>query len=242
MTTIELNLDSVDASGEQQLNIMHSIHKVPVDGFGNLVGIRHKHSLEIHANQEYSPLNDPRSPFYCGSCYDAPVREGECCNRCEDVIRKYKQANLPLPRLEEIDQCIDEVSRANPGCNIHGSILVQKVAGNFHFAPGRSFSQEHETHVHHIHEFNPMLVSRFNTSHIIHSLSFGERIPFVEYPLDSHAQYTNGMAIHKYFIKVVPTTYIPGGLLGREVETYQFSVTKFIQQVDTLKRIFLPGL
>jgi hypothetical protein len=49
------------------------------------------------------------------------------------------------------------------------------------------------------------------------------------------------MAIHKYFIKVVPTTYIPGGLLSKDVETYQFSVTKFIQEVDTLKRIFLPG-
>lgn len=27
------------------------------------------------------------------------------------------------------------------GCNIHGSLEVNKVAGNFHFAPGKSFHQ-----------------------------------------------------------------------------------------------------
>lgn len=27
------------------------------------------------------------------------------------------------------------------GCNIHGSVEVNKVAGNFHFAPGKSFQQ-----------------------------------------------------------------------------------------------------
>lgn len=29
------------------------------------------------------------------------------------------------------------------GCNIHGSLEVNKVAGNFHFAPGKSFHQPH---------------------------------------------------------------------------------------------------
>src|SRR5690606_28178627 len=114
--------------------------------------------------------------------------EGTCCNTCEEVKRAYASSGLPPPKLSEIEQCIDEVSNQNPGCNMYGILQVNKVAGNFHFAPGRSFSQEHETHVHHIHEFNPMLVSRFNSSHIIHELSFGERIPYVKYVLDNTQQ------------------------------------------------------
>lgn len=33
------------------------------------------------------------------------------------------------------------------GCNIHGFLDVNKVAGNFHFAPGKSFQQSN-VHVH----------------------------------------------------------------------------------------------
>lgn len=33
------------------------------------------------------------------------------------------------------------------GCNIHGFLEVNKVAGNFHFAPGKSFYQAN-IHVH----------------------------------------------------------------------------------------------
>jgi hypothetical protein len=31
----------------------------------------------------------------------------------------------------------------NEGCDVYGYLEVNKVAGNFHFAPGKSFQQQH---------------------------------------------------------------------------------------------------
>jgi hypothetical protein len=151
---------------------------------------------------------------------------------------------LPLPKKEEIEQCIIEVSLENPGCQIYGVLDVNKVAGNFHFAPGRSFSQEQETRVHHIHEFNPYLISRFNASHTIHELSFGLRLPDIIYPLDGHVEVVpEGSALYKYFIKVVPTTVERGSsLFGSTVNTYQFSFTRHEQTFDPRVAIMLPGI
>ena len=48
----------------------------------------------------------------------------------------------------------------------HGFLLVNKVAGNFHFAPGKSF-QQHNVH---IHDLQPFGRSVFNMSHEIRHL------------------------------------------------------------------------
>ena len=80
----------------------------------------------------------------------------------------HQSQGLPLPPSNTVEQCIVELMNANPGCNMNGQLTVQKVTGNIHFAPGRSFMQSHESHVHHVHEFNPRTVYKFNSSHIIH--------------------------------------------------------------------------
>jgi hypothetical protein len=56
-------------------------------------------------------------------------------------------------------QCVREAAlaarinnAAKEGCRVKGFIEVNKVAGNFHFAPGRTFVSSHG---HHIHEFQP---------------------------------------------------------------------------------------
>lgn len=128
-------------------------------------------------HQPYDATNDPRSPRYCGSCYNARTISVRCCNTCAIVLSQYKKLGLTPPPLEDIEQCVNENAANHPGCNIDGMLTVNKVAGNFHFAPGRSFAQAQELHVHHVHEFNPTLVARFNTSHIVNSLSFGVPIP-----------------------------------------------------------------
>jgi hypothetical protein len=51
---------------------------------------------------------------------------------------------------------------------------VNKVAGNFHVAPGRAFSSPQG---HLVHEFKPFQMSTYNTSHEIHALSFGPHYP-----------------------------------------------------------------
>ena len=80
-----------------------------------------------------------------------------------------------------------------------------QVAGNFHFAPGRSFQQASM----HLHDLMPFGNAKFNVSHTIHKLAFGKDFPGAVHPLDgtirTHTQEGNG--IYQYFLKVVPTLY-----------------------------------
>lgn len=56
------------------------------------------------------------------------------------------------------------------------------MGGNFHVAPGKSFSLNHV----HIHDVHPFSSSTFNMSHTINHLSFGQRIDFANtHPMDN---------------------------------------------------------
>ena len=55
-----------------------------------------------------------------------------------------------------------------------------QVAGNFHFAPGKSFQQGSM----HVHDLVPFRGLEFDTSHIIDKLSFGMEYPGMTNPLD----------------------------------------------------------
>lgn len=59
------------------------------------------------------------------------------------------------------------------GCNIEGSLEVNKVAGSFHFAPGKSFHQAN------IHMFNLLDFDRdyYNVRHISFFLEFVNILP-----------------------------------------------------------------
>jgi hypothetical protein len=234
-----LHVDVIDASGEQQIDIFHRVHKTAVNDAGNLIGDGRQAGIQA---TPYSPFSDPRSPFYCGSCYRAHQRDGQCCNTCGEVLRQYDVLGLPKPNMNEITQCQEEISHMHPGCNMYAALRVQKVSGNFHFAPGRSYSHEHDVNVHHIHEFNPFLIRSYNTSHIIHQMSFGPRAPDLMYPLDNTVEYVNGIAIHKYFIKVVPTFLRGTFSWFGDFETYQYSYTTFVQEIDLRRQMALPGV
>ena len=47
------------------------------------------------------------------------------------------------------------------GCNIYGFVEVNKVAGNFHFAPGKSFQQSNV----HVHDLLAFQKDSFNVRH-----------------------------------------------------------------------------
>ena len=78
--------------------------------------------------------------------------------------------------------------QSKEGCNFHGHIEVNKVAGNFHFAPGKSFQQSH-MHVHDIHEF--VAGQNFDFSHTIHYLAFGDHGVGIINPLDETTKTTS---------------------------------------------------
>ena len=88
---------------------------------------------------------------------------------------------------EGIEQCEREGFTENlknqegEGCNIYGYLEVNKVAGNFHFAPGKSFQHG----AMHVHDLMPFHTSKFNMSHTIAKLSFGADFPGVVNPLDA---------------------------------------------------------
>jgi hypothetical protein len=119
-----------------------------------------------------------------------------------DVRVAYREKGWSMPDLSSITQCAgtqDEWAEAvksgsHGGCRINGKVTVakvwclillyshfiNKVAGNFHIAPGQSIKEMHQ-HVHDLHSINP---STFNTTHEFTHFAFGHAYPNKKYPLD----------------------------------------------------------
>jgi endoplasmic reticulum-Golgi intermediate compartment protein 3 len=57
--------------------------------------------------------------------------------------------------------------------------------------------------------------------------------------MDGTYKIMDTLAIHKYFIKVVPT-YVES--FFQTIQSAQYSYTEFIQKIDLQKRIALPGI
>jgi hypothetical protein len=128
---------------------------------------------------------------------------------------------------EHYGERLDE--QRKEGCRIEGSIRVNKVVGNFHIAPGRSFSSGN-MHVHDLNNFFDTPVQGGHVfSHQIHHLRFGPELPkqvteklgassllpWTNHhlnPLDNTEQITHEPAYNfMYFVKVVSTSYLPLG-------------------------------
>ena len=87
-----------------------------------------------------------------------------------------------------------------------------------------------------------VLMLQFNTSHIIHRLSFGEDYPGILNPLDGYTEISPQESImYQYFVKIVPTIYRP--LSGELVKSNQFSVTKHHRRTNPAAgETGLPGV
>ncbi|KAI9711396.1 MAG: hypothetical protein M1828_001941 [Chrysothrix sp. TS-e1954] len=225
-----LTLDIMDVSGDVQAGVMHGINKVrlaPASEGGAMIESK---SMDLHKDE--APHMDPS---YCGGCYGAPApatatKEG-CCNTCAEVREAYAGVSWSFGRGENVEQCEREHYGENldkqrkEGCRIEGDIRINKVVGNFHFAPGKSFSNGN-AHVHDLENFfeSP---EPHTFSHQIHHLRFGPQLgadimqrlsagnPSLQpnmSPLDNTAQYTEDRPYnYMYFLKVVSTTYLPLG-------------------------------
>jgi len=178
------------------------------------------------------------SPDYCGECFGAPApanaQKPGCCNTCAEVRDAYASVSWSFGRGEGVEQCerehysehLDEQRRE--GCRIEGGIRVNKVVGNFHFAPGKSFSNGN-MHVHDLENyFNTGSDIMHTFTHKVHHLRFGPELPdsvIKKYgnkgmawsnhhlnPLDNTEQKTEEKAYNfMYFVKVVSTAYLPLG-------------------------------
>ncbi|XP_043723495.1 endoplasmic reticulum-Golgi intermediate compartment protein 3-like [Telopea speciosissima] len=239
-----LSVDAMDISGEQHYDIRHDIIKKRIDHVGNVIESRPD---GIGAPKIERPLQRhggrlDHNETYCGSCFGAEAADDDCCNSCEEVREAYRKKGWALTNTDLIDQCKREgfvqkiKEEEGEGCNIHGFLEVNKVAGNFHFAPGKSF------HLSNIHVFDLLSIQgeNYNISHKINHLSFGEEIPGVVNPLDgvSWAQETSS-GMYQYFIKIVPTIYT--NRRGRRINSNQFSVTEHFRSAEGYPQT-LPGV
>ena len=80
---------------------------------------------------------------------------------------------------ETVDPVVADLA-SHKGCQMWGFLEVNKVAGNFHFAPGKSFQHQHM----HVHDLAAYQQQIFNVTHRIDALSFGEPFPGQINPLD----------------------------------------------------------
>eukprot|EP01098_Paradermamoeba_levis_P013553 TRINITY_DN6209_c0_g2_i1.p1 TRINITY_DN6209_c0_g2~~TRINITY_DN6209_c0_g2_i1.p1 ORF type:complete len:395 (+),score=84.60 TRINITY_DN6209_c0_g2_i1:80-1264(+) len=240
-----VSLDAMDMAGEHQLDVAHNIYKKRIDHTGKPLGVVKEDVLgslvSQIAKEKKNPTPSPPpaaegakpSQPACGSCYGAENELLKCCNNCEDVREAYRQKGWAFSNPDGIEQCAREgwtdkmKDQQNEGCQIYGYLLVNKVAGNFHFAPGKSFQQ----HSMHVHDLQPFKWATFNISHQIVRLSFGTDFPGIVNPLDGVKKVSGeGSTMYQYFVKIVPTIYESGPT--KALSTNQFSVTEHDRVVD----------
>lgn len=240
-----LSLDAVDISGEQHLDIRHDIVKKRIDGHGNLIQAKQD---GIGAPKIEKPLQRhggrlEHNEKYCGSCFGAETSDDDCCNSCEEVREAYRKKGWALTNADLVDQCKREGFVQNikdeegEGCNIEGSLEVNKVAGNFHFMPGKSF---HQAFIH-MFDLLDLQTHYYNISHKINKLAFGHYFPGAVNPLDGVKwiqETPNGT--YQYFLKVVPTIYT--NIRGHKVHSNQYSVTEHFKIAEVGHLRSLPGV
>ncbi|XP_033640918.1 endoplasmic reticulum-Golgi intermediate compartment protein 3-like [Asterias rubens] len=244
-----LSLDAMDVSGEHQLDVDLNIYRQRINAKGEPIDDKVQPvklgEEDPDAAKELIKLakKDELDPKRCESCYGAESKELKCCNTCEDVREAYRKKGWAFSTATEIAQCQREGwsdkmdSQKGEGCQMYGYLEVNKVAGNFHFAPGKSFQQHHV----HVHDLQPFSGDKFNMTHHINHMSFGMEYPGMENPLDNTVVTDRrGSTMYQYFVKVVPTTYI--NVNGLATRSNQYSITKHEKQVSIMNLSGEQGL
>ncbi|KAF2892556.1 hypothetical protein ILUMI_13616 [Ignelater luminosus] len=131
----------------------------------------------------------------------------------------------------------DVPNRPYDACRVHGSLVLNKVAGNFHITAGKSLNLPRG----HIHISAFMSDSDYNFTHRINRLSFGDPSAGIIHPLEGDEYITQSSAmLFQYFIEVVPTsvkTYL------NTLDTYQYSVKELNRPIDHFKGSHgMPGI
>ncbi|KAJ5894952.1 hypothetical protein N7495_006643 [Penicillium taxi] len=228
-----LTLDVMDVSGEQQVGVAHGVNKVRLSSVADGSKVIEVQSLDLHSPQDAAQHLDPD---YCGDCYGAPSPENAikpgCCSTCDEVREAYANKQWAFGIGENVEQCTREgygerlTAQRREGCRVEGVLRVNKVVGNFHIAPGRSFTNMN-MHAHDLENYflpGQSAEDQHTMTHQIHELRFGPQLPAElasrwqwsdhhhTNPLDDTEQITAEPAYNfMYFVKVVSTSYLPLG-------------------------------
>lgn len=232
----------MDAADNHQNNLENNVSKMRLEKTGR--------ELDLYKGKLFYPLlyfwpskdihlEDIKGPGYCGSCQGLKIQDQSgklvCCNSCSSVFAAHEHMGVEPPKMEDIEQCRLEnwpiliKEHASEGCRMSGSLEVNKVSGNFHFAAGKSF----DIKGHHLHDIRFLEGMNISFDHKIHSLSFGTRHGNMKNPLDNTVM--NGPAseaqVHTYYVKVVATDF--RHLNGTILHTNQYSATKNSHEAPT---------
>jgi len=243
-----LGVDTMDVSGNHQLDITHGVFKQRLTADGREIAAPRRELVDARPSENEKAAAEAKERDIsaglntdeageekkkCGDCYGAQSATIPCCNTCDDLRRAYEAKGWLLNR-DTVPQCVEEMNteemrtqrRANEGCRVYGYVTVDKVSGNFHIAPGVSLQSGHQ----HVHSTS-MLSDDVNVSHMIKYLAFGESYPGQTNPLDDHNEIdNNGAMMSQYFVNVVPTVYSYRD--GHDIRTNQFSVTIHSHKVN----------
>eukprot|EP01114_Cavostelium_apophysatum_P014486 TRINITY_DN3775_c0_g1_i2.p1 TRINITY_DN3775_c0_g1~~TRINITY_DN3775_c0_g1_i2.p1 ORF type:complete len:390 (-),score=81.18 TRINITY_DN3775_c0_g1_i2:57-1226(-) len=243
-----LSVDAMDISGEHQLDVDHNIFKKRLNNEGKPLEDKPTRQDYLGDEPVTAGGKEPEAlpADYCGSCYGAEPYPGYCCNTCDQVQENYRKKGWAFVNPDGIEQCVREgykeklAGQLGEGCQVYGYLLVNKVAGNFHFAPGKSFQQHHM----HVHDLQPFRNFKFNLSHTVNRLSFGKEFPGIINPLDgikkADEREQSGAGMYQYFVKIVPTVY--ESLNSAILNTNQFSVTEHFKPLSGDGSHGLPGV
>eukprot|EP00762_Andalucia_godoyi_P003319 ANDGO_06519.mRNA.1 putative endoplasmic reticulum-Golgi intermediate compartment protein 3 len=242
-----ITVGAFDMSGEHYSPsaVEHDIEKHDLDTEMRSTGESRKMELmeDSKIKEALEKARQPRPEGYCGSCFGAESETMACCNTCDDVKTAYRAKGWAFIPSEQVEQCVrDALERKmkrsrERGCNIKGTMKVNRVAGNLHFTPSSAFQNMFQDN----NEFLPFELADFNMTHTINSLSFGKQFSGQINPLDrTAANVEKGVAQFQYFVKVVPTRV---DSRWSSFETNQYSVTEHVRQVDVPKDAhFNPGV
>ncbi|XP_030752770.1 endoplasmic reticulum-Golgi intermediate compartment protein 2 [Sitophilus oryzae] len=131
----------------------------------------------------------------------------------------------------------DFPNRPYDACRIHGNLVLNKVAGNFHIIAGKSLNLV-KGHIH----ISAFISDRdYNFTHRINRFSFGDPSPGIVHPLEGDELIlNNGMTVVNYFVEVVPTTV---KTFLNSISTYQYSVKELTRPINHDKGSHgMPGI
>jgi len=211
-------------------------------------GVMVPNSWSAELRNDLDKMNDVQKDGYCGSCYGGLEPENGCCNSCEDVRMAYVNRGWSFTNPDAVEQCKNEgwldklKEQSDEGCNISGRIRVNKVIGNIHLSPGRSF----QTNARSYYELVPYLRddnNKHDFSHTIHNFGFEtddeydywkaeagkkmkKRLDITDGPLDGASAHTSkSQFMFQYFLKVVSTRF--NTYDGYSINSHQYSATSF---------------
>jgi len=143
-------------------------------------------------------------------------------HQLQDFLWKSGYASLygNLPERRQIP------GRPHDACRIHGSLTLNKVAGNFHITAGKVLPIMGA----HAHMTGFMEPSDYNFTHRIEKFSFGDAVAGIIQPLEGDEKISDiNMMNFQYFVEVVPTEV--AALTGKKT-TYQYSVKEHARPID----------